>query len=97
MSLQGFAAVMLWAVLAAAQDTAFIEQQQHVLDMIAEQIRKDGLTSCTAPQLATCGNSACFGTNCGSSFYVAFTTAKEITGLFVSLSSSSFQVFKSLQ
>ena len=74
--------VFLWAVLAASQET-FIEQQQHVLDTIAEQIRNDGHTSCAAPQLASCGTSPCSGSSCGTYFSIAFTSAKEITSLFV--------------
>ena len=74
--------VLLCAVLAASQET-FVEQQQHALDMIAEQIRNDGVyTSCAAPQLASCGTSPCSGSNCGT-FDIAFTTAKEIYSLFV--------------
>ena len=73
--------VVLWSILAASQET-FIEQQQHALDIIAEQIRNDGAyTSCAAPQLASCGTSSCYGSSCGT-FNIEFTAAKEVTYLF---------------
>ena len=75
--------VFLCAVLAASQET-FLEKQQHALDKIAEQIRNDGAyPSCAAPQLASCGTSSCSVSGCGTYFYISFTTAKEITSLFV--------------
>ena len=83
MSFQSFARVLLWAVLAASQDTAFIDQQQSILYQIAEQIRKAGAyPSCSAPYLASCGTSACSGSGCGT-FSIGFTPAKKITSLFV--------------
>ena len=53
---------MIFALLAMA--CAAVTEQE-VLDAFAAQLVKDGLASCKAPVIASCGSS-CSGTSCGN-------------------------------
>ena len=70
---------LLFALVAS--ETDFVAVQQAALDKIAEQIRKDGIQNCAAPQLASCGTSSCGGSGCYY-FDISFTADKQITSLF---------------